>query len=320
LGEIFYFDMGYLGWDGKAKTCKGAVCMHEEDASIQWKHTDMRTRVSEVRRARRLVVSSISTVGNYDYGWYYHFHLDGEIEVEVKLTGILSVGGSEGANPEFSKIVAPGIAAPLHQHLFCFRFDWNLDDGPNSLCEEQVELLPKNENPTGNVFRHVSRLLQTEADAMRNIAPDVNRSWKIMNRGKMNGLGKPVAYKVLQGAAPRLLAHDDAVVARRAAFAKYNLWATPYTDGELYCAGEHTTMSDGGAGLPSYTKTNRSIVDCDLVTWHTIGATHIPRPEDWPIMPVEKARLNLVPVGFFDKSPVMNLPPGNGANICQSKL
>lgn len=69
------------------------MCLHEEDAGIQWKTTDMRTHISEVRRARRLVVSSFSTIGNYDYGWYYHLYLDGEMEFEVKLTGIMSVGG-----------------------------------------------------------------------------------------------------------------------------------------------------------------------------------------------------------------------------------
>lgn len=311
LGEIHYFDMHYLGWDGKTKTVENAICLHEEDAGIQWKTTDMRTKISEVRRGRRLVVSSFSTVGNYDYGWYYHLHLDGEIEVEVKLTGIMSVGAGETADPQFAPLVAPNISAPIHQHLFCFRLDWNLDDGPNRLCEEQVELLPLGaDNPGGQIWRVASRVLETESDAKRVIAPEQHRTWKIVNNTKKNSLGKPVAYKVLQGAAPHLLAHDSAMVAQRATFAKYNLWATRYTDGELYAAGQHTVMSDGGAGLPTYTNGNRSIVDCDLVTWHTIGATHIPRPEDWPVMPVEKARLNLIPAGFFDKSPVMNLPPG----------
>merc|ERR1712157_254757 len=98
LGDIHYFDMHYLNAYGKAVTVEQAICLHEEDAGIQWKKTDMRTKISEVRRGRRLVVSSFSTIGNYDYGWYYHFHLDGEIEVEVKLTGCLSVGGSENAD------------------------------------------------------------------------------------------------------------------------------------------------------------------------------------------------------------------------------
>lgn len=318
LGEIYYFDMDYLGWDGQPHTVEKAICLHEEDTSISWKTTDSRTKLSEVRRGRRLVISSFSTVGNYDYGWYYNFYVDGEIEVEVKLTGILSVGGGENADPEFAPMVADNVAGPVHQHLFCFRLDWNLDDGPNCLCEEEVELQPAGpQNPTGNVFRNKTRILETEGAAKRNIAPDVNRTWKIINRGKKNRYGKPVGYKVKQGAAPTLIAHDSAAVAKRAAFGTHNLWATPYTDGELYAAGEFTTMNPGGDGLPSYTAKNRSIVDSDLVTWHTIGTTHIPRPEDWPVMPVEKAYFRLAPVGFFDRSPVMNLAP---SSHCHSKL
>ena len=39
-----------------------AVCMHEEDAGLLWKHVEYRTNHSEVRRSRRLVLSFIATV------------------------------------------------------------------------------------------------------------------------------------------------------------------------------------------------------------------------------------------------------------------
>jgi primary-amine oxidase len=117
---------------------------------------------------------------------------------------------------------------------------------------------------------------------------------------------------VLLGAAQKLLQHPNSAAAKRANFATHNLWATPFHPDELGCAGDNTVMTEGFDGLPYFTRNNRPIVDCDLVTWHTVGLTHVPRPEDWPIMPVEKARLNLIPVGFFDKSPVMDLPTGNG--------
>lgn len=313
LGEIKYFDVDYMNFKGEPIKVENGICMHEEDNGIQWKHWDSRTNVSEVRRGRRLVVSSFSTVGNYDYGWYWHLHLDGEIELEVKLTGILSVGGvkSSGLDPQFQALVAPGIAAPVHQHLFSVRLDWNLDGGPNSLEETNIEAMPvSEENPDGSQFRVVSTLLETESKAKRNVAPEFNRAWKIVNRNSKNGLGKPVSYKVLAGAAQRMFGSPNSAPGRRAAFGQYNLWATPFREGEIMAAGENTVMSLGGDGLPTYTKNDQSIVDCDLVTWHTIGLTHVPRPEDWPIMPVEKARLNLIPTGFFDQNPVMDLPVG----------
>jgi len=314
LGEIHYFDVDYLNHKGEPVKVENGICMHEEDAGIQWKHTDARTNVSEVRRGRRLVVSSFSTVGNYDYGWYWHLHLDGEIELEVKLTGILSVGGVDpktGEDPQFTPLVAPGIAAPLHQHLFSVRLDWNLDGGPCSLEESNIEAMPvSTENPDGSQFRVVSKVLETELAAQRDIAPEFNRSWKVVNRNSKNSLGKPVSYKILPGAAQRMFGQPNSAPGRRAAFGQHNLWATRFREGELMAAGENTVMALGGGGLPTYTKNNENIVDCDLVTWHTMGLTHVPRPEDWPVMPVEKARLNLIPVGFFDSNPVMDLPVG----------
>ena len=52
-----------------------------------------------------------------------------------------------------------------------------------------------------------------------------------------------------------------------------------------------------------------AIVDADIVVWHTFGVTHIPRPEDWPVMPVEYTGFTLVPFGFFDRNPALDVPP-----------
>ena len=131
-------------------------------------------------------------------------------------------------------------------------------------------------------------------------------------------IAAPTAYKVLNagghgGGRNTYLGHPDSAVAGRAGFALSNLWATPYTEGEESAAGDHTPMSVSGRGLPHFTRSDRPIVDCDLVTWHTVGVTHVPRPEDWPVMPVEHAGLMLVPAGFFECNPVLDLPEGNGS-------
>jgi primary-amine oxidase len=51
------------------------------------------------------------------------------------------------------------------------------------------------------------------------------------------------------------------------------------------------------------------VVDTDIVVWHSFGVTHIPRPEDWPVMPVESSGFSLVPFGFFDRNPALDVPP-----------
>ncbi len=74
--------------DGEVRVVRNAVCLHEEDAGVLWKHTDEGGHV-EIRRGRRLVVSSMATVNNYEYGYDWLFLQDGCIEFEAKLTGIV---------------------------------------------------------------------------------------------------------------------------------------------------------------------------------------------------------------------------------------
>src|ERR1700678_1701024 len=133
LGAITYLDDIYSDERGKPRTRPNAICVHEEDYGILWKHVDLPSGRTEVRRSRRLVVSSIATVGNYEYGFYWYFYLDGSIQLEVKLTGILStMGVAGGREPRFAAPLAPGLAAPYHQHLFNVRLDMEVDGPRNS--------------------------------------------------------------------------------------------------------------------------------------------------------------------------------------------
>ncbi len=311
LGEIHYFDIDQVTYEGNVKKVENAICLHEEDFGIQWKHTDSASQTTEVRRSRRLVISSIFTIGNYDYGFYWYLYLDGTIQMEIKLTGIVGVSAvTDGkVNAEQSPLISTELSSPVHQHVFSFRLDWELDGGNNALYENQIEVVPMgDDNPEGTQFRSVSRHLTDEASAQRNIAPEVSRYWKVTNPNSKNGLGLPVAYKLLPQASPPLFAHPDSQVVRRAGFGKHHMWATPYVDGELHAAGPYTVMHEGQRGLPEITADNRDIAECDLVMWHTVAITHVPRPEDWPVMPVEYCGFHLIPVGFFDRNPTLDLP------------
>lgn len=84
LGEIQYFDAIVSDSHGNPLTIKNAICMHEEDDSIMWKHYDYRQDTAEVRRSRKLIVSFIATVANYEYGFYWHLYLDGTVEFLVR--------------------------------------------------------------------------------------------------------------------------------------------------------------------------------------------------------------------------------------------
>ena len=314
LGEIVYLDAVMATERGGASTVSQAICLHEEDFGILWKHQDLHSGTTEVRRNRRFVISSIYTVGNYEYAFYWYLYLDGTIELEVKLTGIMqTMAVAEGSPPAQSVMIAPELAAPLHQHLFNVRLDVCIDGPDNSVYEVDVEAMPAGpDNPRDNAMTTVETLLGTEQAAQRLIDPTRSRTWRIVNPSVTNRLGRPVAYKLLPGAWPTLLAGEDAAVRRRAGFATRHLWVTPFDEDEFRAAGPYANQSTGGGGLPEWTATDRPVVDTDVVVWCTFGVTHVPRPEDWPVMPVERTGFSLVPVGFFERNPALDLPPSAG--------
>ena len=323
LGEIYYMDANMLMFDGSVNTIESAICIHEEDYGIQWKHMDMNMLgANEVRRSRRLVISSIATIGNYDYGLFWYLYLDGTVQCEVKLTGIVGISAYDEKvhrkDQDFR--ISEELVAPIHQHLFCVRMDWDLESGDNQLYETNVEALPISEdNPHGMQLSAVAKHLKTESAAKRNVSNASSRTWKIINANKTNSFGLPSGYKLLPGNTPALLAHPDSPPAKRASFAKHNLWATPFDKEEQAAGGEYSVMHSGQGGLEELTASNRDISECDLVTWHTFGVTHTPRPEDWPVMPVEYCGFHLIPVGFFEKNPTINLPPSCNSNSKSNK-
>jgi primary-amine oxidase len=310
LGEIRYFDLCTADDHGNAVTIENAVCMHEEDVGVLWKHTDFRSGSHEVRRSRRLVVSLFANVGNYDYGFFWHFYLDGSIQLEVKLNGIVQTAAVEpGDDYEWGAMVAPQLAAVHHQHLFSARLDFDVDGERNTVVEVGVERLPQGEeNPHGNAWRVVETPLATELGAQRLADPLAGRYWKIVNPGRTNRAGQPVAYKLVPEASPALLAEPGSAFARRAAFATRHLWVTKHDPKERHAAGDYPNQHPGGGGLPRWTAADRRTEDEDVVVWHTFGSTHVSRPEDWPIMPVEYTGFWLRPNGFFDRNPALDVP------------
>jgi primary-amine oxidase len=94
----------------------------------------------------------------------------------------------------------------------------------------------------------------------------------------------------------------------RAGFIKAHLWVTAYDPTQQYAAGQFVNQGRGGDGLPRWVQANRSLVNRDVVLWYTMGITHIPRPEDWPVMSVHRAGFRLVPNGFFSRNPALDIP------------
>jgi primary-amine oxidase len=312
LGEIRYLDATVADDLGEPRTIRNAVCVHEEDFGVLWKHSDLFTGSNETRRQRRLVISFFTTVGNYDYGFYWYLYLDGSIQLETKTTGVPFTSAFPAGGSDYAVEVAPGLGAPLHQHLFCARLDMAVDGQRNAVDEVDVVRVPVGEdNPHGNAFRAERTRLTTESMAGRIADGSRARTWHVVNPAVANRFGRPVGYALLPQGHPTLLADETATVHGRAMFATRHLWVTRYDPAERYPAGDFVNQHPGGAGLPAWIAADRDIDGEDIVLWHTFGLTHLPRPEDWPVMPVDSAGFTLKPVGFFDRNPTLDVPPGH---------
>jgi primary-amine oxidase len=315
VGDITYLDAVIADEFGHPRTLRNAICLHEEDAGILWKHTDLWAGSSETRRQRRMVISFFTTIGNYDYGFYWYLYLDGTIECEVKATGVVFTSAYPDDGYAYATRLAPGLGAPYHQHLFSARLDMTVDGVENTVTEVETARVPVGpENPRGNAFTHRVTPLTSEATAQRLADNRVGRVWHVTNPGSRNRLGDPVAYALMPEGLPELLADDESSIHRRATFATKHLWVTAHDPDERYAAGDFVNQHVGGAGLPAFVADDRSVENTDLVVWHTFGLTHFPRPEDWPIMPVDHTGFRLRPVGFFDRNPTLDVPPSRSAH------
>jgi primary-amine oxidase len=321
LGEIVYLDAVGSDAAGEPVEIPNAICIHEEDVGVLWRHVEWRDGSGEVRRSRRLVISSFSAIGNYDYGFFWYLYQDGSIEYEIKLTGVLSTGAvAPGERPRHGTLVAPGLNAMVHQHFFNMRLDLDVDGERNAIDEVWTESLPPGpENPYGNAFVPRRRRLETEQQAQRRVDSASARWWEIVNPGIRHRLGEPVGYRLVPGENAVPFAQPDAPVSKRAAFIHRHLWVTPYQPAERYAAGDYPNQHPGGAGLPEWTAADRSVDDTDIVVWYTFGHHHVPRPEDWPVMPVATIGFMLKPVGFFERNPALDVPPSTPhADHCET--
>lgn len=317
LGHIRYFDGWHTTSSGDPLQIPNAICCHEVDDGILWKHTNFRTGNAVVTRSRVLTLQTIITVSNYEYIFAFHFGQDASLHYEVRATGIVStVPISIGDQVPFGTVVALGVMAPYHQHLFSLRIDPAVAGYKNSLLIEESHPMPvqdpKVHNPFGVGYTTESQFVETESG--HDLDHTVNRVFKIVNEEVINPVtGGPVGYKLSPFYSQLLLAHPSSYHAKRSEFGAHAVWVTRYHDDELFAAGKHTMQSQGGQGIASWirrrqeTKDNTSVRNEDIVIWHTFGSTHNPRVEDWPVMPCEKMLVGLKPVNFFTANPAIDV-------------
>ncbi|AUT01058.1 tyramine oxidase [Nostoc sp. CENA543] len=305
-------DAVFANEEGEPYTMPGVVGIYERDRGILWKHYEYNTQRNDVRRNRELVLTMTAAVDNYDYAINWIFHQDGSIEVENDLSGIVLAQGTAAAQEKFDnaygRMLAKNTFGVNHQHFFNYRLDMDVDGQANSVMEMNVNSLPigKN-NPVGNAIVVEDTPLTTEKAAVRDADIKHSREWMIVSAEKKNTLGSAPAYMLMPGSNTVMFSVEGAKIRQKAGFATHHFWVTKYQPQELYAGGDYPNQTAPGEGLPKYIANNESLTGEDIVVWYTIGITHVPKPEDWPVMPVHKLGFKLSPRGFFSRNPAINL-------------
>lgn len=307
--------------NGTPKEILGAVAIYERDGGLGWLHYDYLSSRVESARERELWLTSIVTIGNYDYGVNWIFRETGAIEVQAMLTGILlpkgtaahscsacdavvaGISGQGTGDQKFGTLIAPGVVAPNHQHWFNFRLDFDVDGRNNSVLEMNTASAgPGAENPSGNAFVMSETLLRTERDAKREVSTAAHRLWRVVNPSVRNSLGHLSGYVLVPGGNGVPYSPEGSPLLHDAGFVRHHLWVTREKSDELHAAGDYPNQTRGGEGLPKWS-TDESITNTDVVVWYNFAVTHTPRAEEWPVMSTERAGFRLLPKGFFERNP-----------------
>ena len=314
-----YFDAEIVDEHGNPVAKERAACLFERYAGdVAWRHWDMVTGETEVRRKRDLVLRSVSTIGNYDYTFDWTFQQDGTIRVAVGSSGMEQVKAVESRTADdndgdgaaaYGRFVDEHIVAINHDHFFNFRLDLDVEGTTNSfLREELVTTAVGEESPRKSVWVIDPHLARHESQAKLRISLERPALWRVINPEVVGPVGYPRSYQITPSAnAVSLLLPND-FPQRRAGFTDHHLWVTPYRAEERYAAGDYPTQSKGGDGLPAWTSGDRSIERTDIVVWYTLGFHHVVRAEDWPVLPTSWKFFELRPFDFFDRNPAIDLP------------
>lgn len=311
-----YLNINMPNDNGEVFIIDRAVCIFERNVGDPlWRHGIAGENSNQTRPMVDLVVRTIPVLGNYDYVIDFVFRQNGNIDIRVGASGILAAKGvksltmddaSAAQDTKYGSLIAPAIVGPNHSHHFSFRLDLDVDGVNNNLVSDIVAPIELDDD---SARRSIWVRHQLEINKESGLpANHWQKQWRIVNKNKKTALKHNPSYELKLGhQGTSISPQDDAQ--RRALFTLNPLWVSVYNPDELYSAGDYPNQSHGGQGIVDYIADQQNIDNQDIVLWPTIGFDHIPRVEDWPIMPTMFMKLTLRPYNFFDKNPTMDIPP-----------
>lgn len=335
-GVIYYLDGHVVDRSGDAATIRNAICIHEEDDGVLFKHSDFRDdfQTTVTTRGKKLIISQIFTAANYEYCVYWILRQDGTIKLEIRLTGILNTyicADGEDIGP-WGTVVYPNVNAHNHQHLFSLRIHPRIDGDNNSAATSDAKPSPfptgSTQNMYGNAFYCEKTTFKTVKESITNFESATARTWDMYNPSSIHKYsGKPATYKLWSTFCSPLLAQEGSLVKKRAPWAASHTQVVPYVDdklgyGRLYPSGDHVPQwsGDGLRGMREWIGDGTDKVDnTDILLFHTFGITHFPAPEDFPVMPTEIFDLQLRPRNIHTENPVLDVKPSYARTTSEVK-
>ncbi|KGQ99929.1 primary-amine oxidase [Candida albicans P87] len=335
-GVIHYLDGHVVDRSGDAATIRNAICIHEEDDGVLFKHSDFRDdfQTTVTTRGKKLIISQIFTAANYEYCVYWILRQDGTIKLEIRLTGILNTyicADGEDIGP-WGTVVYPNVNAHNHQHLFSLRIHPRIDGDNNSAATSDAKPSPfptgSTQNMYGNAFYCEKTTFKTVKESITNFESATARTWDMYNPSSIHKYsGKPATYKLWSTFCSPLLAQEGSLVKKRAPWAASHTQVVPYVDdklgyGRLYPSGDHVPQwsGDGLRGMREWIGDGTDKVDnTDILLFHTFGITHFPAPEDFPVMPTEIFDLQLRPRNIHTENPVLDVKPSYARTTSEVK-
>ncbi|HEY1542191.1 MAG TPA: hypothetical protein VGG01_07265 [Xanthobacteraceae bacterium] len=294
-------------------------------------------------RPTELVVGTLASFGNYAYGLDWVFRQDGSFAFEVTLGGEVltkfvpaaecavckaaAAGPSPGGESRTytasgdernGTLVYPNLVAANHQHWFNLRLDFDIDGNANAVMENNLVHAPGPHGSAGEGgaggrgFSASHSVFGRAADAARDMDDATARTWTVFNPAVRSREGRPSGYTItpMENAMTII---PPARAAGEAGFTFHHLWVTPHRQGQIYAAGAYPDQakSDYADTLAHYAREG-SIYDKDIVVWYSLGMTHFPRVEDYPIMSSDRLSVTFRPDGFFARNRALPLGEVSG--------
>ncbi|RDY09963.1 Primary amine oxidase, partial [Mucuna pruriens] len=332
--NAYYMDGIFSSSDGTPYVQPNMICVFERYAGdIAWRHaecpiTDL--KVTEVRPKVTLVVRMAAVVANYDYIVDWEFQTDGIIRSTVGLSGILMVKGTTYENMDhvpdeeylYGTLLSENIIGVIHDHFITYYLDMDIDGSDNSFVKVNIKKQETSpgESPRKSYLKAVKKVAKTEKDAQIRLQLYDPSEFHVVNPLKKTRVGNPVGYKLVPGATAASLLDPEDRPQKRAAFTNNQIWVTPYNKSEQWAGGLFVYQSKGDDTLQVWSNRDRPIENKDIVLWYTVGFHHIPCQEDYPIMPTVSSGFDLKPANFFERNPILSVPPNleNDLPVCKA--